>query len=300
MNEVTPLASLYTTQNDTGSTSTAAQRPVISLEFFPPKKQENIAKTKDLIAGLSEFNVAYMTVTYGAGGSTRSFTQEIATFIQQEIRARAICHVTCVNHSRGELRSLLSSLADVGIRDILALRGDAPTADNGFVPHPDGFSCARDLIHFIDKEYNFSICAAGYPETHREAVSAQADITYLRQKVDAGASVILTQLFFDPAVYFDFVIRCRAAGITIPIVPGVMPIRDYVQLQKFTSMCGATIPTSLQQKLEKIKDNRGAVIEFGTQYALALCQQLLAGGAPGIHLYTLNQSDQVFKILNAL
>jgi methylenetetrahydrofolate reductase (NADPH) len=293
MSRVT-LTQLY---KDSAETST----PVISLEFFPPKKAENLSKTKDLIADLAEFDVAYMTVTYGAGGSTRSFTQELAAFIHQKLKARALCHLTCVDHSREDLRTILKALEHEGIQDVLALRGDpAGGAQANFITHPDGFSCARDLIEFINTEFKFSICAAGYPEGHRDTISRNDDFKYLKEKVDKGAQVILTQLFFNPEVYFSFVQECRKVGIVVPIVPGVMPIRDYNQLKKFTDMCGATIPVSLHKKLEKIKDKPQAVVEFGTEYAIQMCRELLSGGAPGIHLYTLNQSDQVRQILNEI
>ena len=279
----------------------AEASPVFSLEFFPPKKAENLPKTKALIADLAEFNVAYMTVTYGAGGSTRACTQELAAYIHQKLKARAMCHLTCVDHARDELRAILRALEAEGIQDILALRGDpAGGAQTHFEPHPDGFSCARDLIRFINDEFRFSICAAGYPEGHRDTISVADDMRYLKEKVESGAQIILTQLFFDTEIYLQYVERCRAAGIIVPIVPGVMPIRDYGQLKKFTEMCGASIPVQLHKKLEKIKENPQAVIEFGTEYATQMCRELLAGGAPGIHFYTLNQSDQVRQILHEI
>ena len=286
-----PLKDLYLNAEKSNS-------PVFSLEFFPPKKAENLSKTKNLIADLAEFPVAYMTVTYGAGGSTRSFTKELASFIHQKLKKRAICHLTCVDHSADEISELLRSFQDLGISDVLALRGDPPAGvDAIFEAHPQGFSCARDLISFIHSKFPFSICAAGYPEGHRDSKSVDEDIMYLKQKVEAGAQVIITQLFFNPDVYFHYVERCKSVGITVPIVPGVMPVRDYHQLQRFTQMCGATIPESLQHKLEILKDDSEALINFGTEYATNLCRTLIAGGAPGIHLYTLNQSDQVRSIL---
>ena len=278
----------------------AVGRPVISLEFFPPKKAENLPKTRDLIRLLSEFPIDFMTVTYGAGGSTRSFTKDLAVYIHTVLKRRVVSHLTCVNHSKEELKALVQSLFQEGITDILALRGDAPAQIDEDASKVEAFTCARDLISFLKVQGARSICAAGYPEVHRDAASPEADLAYLKEKVDAGAEVILTQLFFDAKVYFDFVAQCRSIGILVPIMPGVMPIRDYHQLQKFTGLCGASIPASVREHLDKIKENPAQVIEYGTRHAIALCKELIAKGAPGIHLYTLNQSDQVLKILAAL
>lgn len=286
-----PLSSLYN-----------SEAPVFSLEFFPAKKAEALDSTKATIEKFTEFNIGYMTVTYGAGGSTRGNTLELTRFIHNQLKVRAVSHLTCVQHSREELFEIASSLQRDGITDILALRGDAPqsSVDGRFIAQDGGFECARDLIKFLKLEFpKNSILAAGYPESHREAVSFEADIAYLAEKVHSGAEIILTQLFFDTNMYFTFIERCKKAGINIPIVPGIMPIRDKAQLERFTSMCGSSIPLELREKLSEFSDPND-VIKFGTEYATQMSKELLKGGAPGIHLYTLNKSGQVCEVLKEL
>jgi methylenetetrahydrofolate reductase (NADPH) len=275
-------------------------RRVLSLEFFPPKQQVNVASALELMRGLSDYHPNYMTVTYHPGGGSRGRTREMVSYIHNRLGLPAVAHLTCVGHSKDEIDTILGELEQEGISMILALRGDPPKDQPDFVPHPDGFNNARDLISYISQRGGFSIAAAGYPETHRDAESPEGEIEYLKQKVAAGAEVVLTQLFFDRRYYFDFCERCEKAGIVVPIVPGVMPIANVSQLKRFTLMCGATIPSEIVGRLEKIQDDAAAVEQFGIDFAIELCSDLLAQGAPGLHLYTLNRPKQISALLEAL
>jgi methylenetetrahydrofolate reductase (NADPH) len=272
----------------------------ISFEFFPPKKEENLSKTQDLIRTLAVFEPAFMTVTYGAGGSTRSFTRDLTQFIQHTLQIPAVAHLTCVGHSQEQLAQVLKDLEQSGVGHILALRGDQPKGCEYEIAASDGFSCARDLLRFIHTQGNFSCAVAGYPETHRDASSAEADIAYLKEKVDAGAEVIFTQLFFEADLYFRFREKAEAAGIRIPIVPGIMPIANVDQVTRFTGLCGASIPKEVASVLETLRDDDEAVQKYGQEQALLLAQKLRAGGAPGLHLYTLNRAEQVRYVVGHL
>ena len=274
--------------------------PQISFEFFPPKRTDDLPGTRALMESLAARTPAFMTVTYGAGGGTRELTRDLVSFIARELKTPSVAHLTCVGHSAAEIDQILDSLHSGGVDMVLALRGDPPKDQSSFAPTPGGFRCARDLARHIHDRGGFSVAVAGYPETHPEAGSAAADIAYLREKQDAGAEVVITQLFFDPALYFSFVDQAREAGITIPIIPGIIPIGNVAQIERFTKMCGATIPAPLSAALNAIRNDAEAVHEYGVQQATEMCRALLAGGAPGLHFYTLNRSTQVEEILNRL
>ena len=273
------------------------ERPLFSFEFFPPKDDRGVDALFETVARLKALEPAFVSVTYGAGGSTREKTVTITQRIKSEAGIEAMAHLTCVGHSRDEIDQLLDEYEEAGIENIMALRGDPPRGDTEFVPHPQGFSHANELIAFIRQRKDFCIGGAGYPEVHPEAPSAEEDLGNLKRKIDAGADFVVTQLFFDERDYFDFVSRVRSRGVITPIVPGVMPITNTAQIKRFTQMCGATIPAPLLAKLEAVTGDADAVIDVGVEHATRQCRALLQGGAPGIHFYTLNRSLSTRKIL---
>lgn len=270
------------------------KKKVLSFEFFPPKSLESIGLTKDLMKRLDAFCPDFMTVTYGAGGGTREFTRDLVSFIKKDLTCAAVSHLTCVGHSENDLNAILDGLKSEGIGNILALRGDLHETS----ANQDFLKCARDLVHFIKKRDDFSLAVAGYPEVHKDALSFDDDLNYLKEKQDAGSSLIITQLFFDNKFYFEFVKQARVKGINIPIIPGIMPISNVKQLEKFTSLCGATIPEGLLKKLKSVEEDKVEVAKIGTEYAIKQSIDLIDGGAPGIHYYTLNKYNQISSILD--
>jgi methylenetetrahydrofolate reductase (NADPH) len=275
-------------------------RPVFSFEFFPPKTEEGERNLYDALAELKSLDPAYVSVTYGAGGSTRDKTIEIVSKIKQEYGLEAMAHFTCVNATVDELRSTLDEMVGVGIDNVLALRGDPPQGQEEWTKTEGGLEYSRQLVELIRDDYPFTIGAACFPETHIHATSAEDDLRHLKAKVDAGARFLITQLFFHNALYDDFVERARDIGIDVPIIPGILPITNIAQLKRITTMCGATIPEPLMQELDARAEKPEAVHDFGVAYATLQCAQLLANGAPGIHFYTLNRSPATRAILSAL
>jgi methylenetetrahydrofolate reductase (NADPH) len=274
--------------------------PCFSFEFFPPKTDEGLKNLLAALDDLAPLQPGFVSVTYGAGGSTRSQTLDLV----KAIRARgieAMAHVTCVGHGRDELGSLLEQLSSAKVENVLALRGDPPAGDRIFVPPAGGFAYASELVAFI-RERDFPFCVGGacYPEGHVETPSREDDLRHLKRKVDAGLDFIITQLFFDNAFYFDFVERARRVGINVPIVPGIMPLTNYEQVGRFTRMCGATVPMRLQLALERVRHDAQAVIQLGVAHAVVQCMELLQRGVPGIHFYTLNRSPASRMIVSAL
>lgn len=272
----------------------------ISFEFFPPKDQEGVDRLFATVADLAPFAPAYVSVTYGAGGSTRQLTVDLVGRIQREVGIDAMAHLTCVGASREELSSVLDQLESAGVQNVIALRGDPPKGATSFVTPPGGFGHASELAAFIKARGTFCIAGACYPEKHPEAESLEADLEKLKRKVDAGAEFLITQLFFDNADYFAFVERARAIGIRVPIVAGIMPVTNVSQIKRFTAMCGARMPSELMQKLEPVAADADAVGELGVEHAVRQCRELLAAGAPGIHFYTLNRSRATVEILKRL
>ena len=274
--------------------------PAYSFEFFPPKDDAGIANLFVTIKNLREIDPSFVSVTYGAGGSTRRKTIEITKTIKQATGIEAMAHLTCVGHSSAEIATILDEIEAAGIENVMTLRGDPPRGQTDFVPHPEGFPHANELVRFIRAHKNFCLGVAGYPEGHPEAPSKEIDLVNLKRKVDAGAEFIITQLFFDNRHYFDFIARARPAGIDLPIIPGIMPITDLAQIKRFTQLCGAEIPSSLLAELEAVDGNKDAVAEVGIRYGIKQCLELLQNGAPGIHFYTLNKSLSTRTILESL
>lgn len=274
--------------------------PAISFEFFPPKDQAGVDRLFATVAELAPFAPAYVSVTYGAGGSTRQLTVELVGRIQRDVGIEAMAHLTCVGAPQSELAAVLDQLQQAGVSNVIALRGDPPKGSTTFVTHEGGFSNASQLAAFVKQRGGFCIAGACYPEKHPEAVSLDTDLAHLKRKVDAGAEFLITQLFFDNADYFAFVERARSVGIKVPIIAGIMPITNVSQIKRFTAMCGAGMPAALLQKLEPIAADAEAVHDVGVEYATAQCRELLGRGVPGIHFYTLNRSKATVEILRRL
>ncbi|MGI8550816.1 MAG: methylenetetrahydrofolate reductase [NAD(P)H] [Dehalococcoidia bacterium] len=274
--------------------------PSFSFEFFPPKTDEELLTLEQTVAALRPLAPNFVSVTYGAGGSTRSRTLELASRIKNDTGIEAMAHLTCVGHSREELREILLRLQEAGVENIMALRGDPPAGQEGFQTASDGLSHGTDLIGFIGEQgFDFCVGGAAYPEGHIESGDARDDLAYLAQKVESGACFFITQIFFDNAFYFDFTERARRAGIRAPIIAGIMPITNADQIRRFTQRCGATIPARLSNALDRCQTAR-EVRELGVSWAVQQCQDLLERGAPGIHFYTLNRSLATRRIMQAI
>jgi methylenetetrahydrofolate reductase (NADPH) len=276
-----------------------ADRPLFSFEFFPPKDDAAAAQLIETVTHLRELKPDFVTVTYGAGGSTRHRTLELVARIKNELGIETAAHLTCVGHSKAEIRAVLQELSDRGIENIIALRGDPPRGEVSFKPHPDGYRYANELAQEVAR-MGFCFGVAGYPEKHPEAPSLEIDLENLMRKVDVGASFVTTQLFFHNGHYFDFVTKSRAKGIRVPIIPGIMPITNFAQIQRFTALCGATLPKGLESELASVQADGEAVTRIGIRHAAHQCEELLHKGAPGIHFYTLNKSRASREILQHL
>ncbi len=276
-------------------------KPCFSFEFFPPKTDEGVKNLLRALEELAPLEPGFVSVTYGAGGSTRDRTLELVERIKGASGIEAMAHLTCVGHTKDELREVLERLVAAKIENVLALRGDPPLGETTFTPAAGGFAHASELVEFI-QQLDLGLCvgSAAYPEGHVETSSRDSDLLNLKRKVDAGCDFVITQLFFDNAFYFDFVERARRAGINIPIVPGIMPITNYEQLHRFVRLCGATVPMRLALQLERVKDNPEAIMQLGVAHATVQCVELLARGVPGIHFYTLNKSPATRMIVSAL
>jgi methylenetetrahydrofolate reductase (NADPH) len=277
--------------------------PVFSFEFFPPKTEEGTRQLFETLDGLKALLPAYVSVTWGAGGGARNTAFDLVKRLRNETDIETMAHLTCVGASRDEIASILDDFARVGVTSLLALRGDPPRGESSFVPHPDGFRHATELVRLVRSEptrWPFCVGVAGYPEGHVETRDLALDLGHLATKVAAGADFVVTQLFFDNAHYVSFVERARAAGIQVPIVPGIMPFTNVEQIERITSSCGATIPSALKAAMRARADDPGAARELGVAYASLQCEALLRYGAPGIHFYTLNRSPSTRAILSAL
>lgn len=277
-------------------------RPVISFEFFPPKTDEGErALLEKTIPALLQAKPDYCSVTYGAGGSTRTKTLMIVDSIQRHHGLTAVAHLTCVCATREEIRALLGQIRELGVRNVLALRGDPPGGGE-FNLTPGGFEYSSDLVRFIREQDGFCVGVAGFPEGHIACKEGKhIDWGHLKTKIDAGADFVITQLFFDNSDYYEFREHMgRKHGVKIPLVPGIVPILSASQIKRFTAMCGARIPPPLAVKLDLLGDNDQAVAEFGIEYATKQCEDLLRNGAPGIHFYTLNKAPSTVGIVKNL
>jgi methylenetetrahydrofolate reductase (NADPH) len=277
-----------------------SDEPVFSFEFFPPKTPEGEITLRETLATLGDLNPSFVSVTYGAGGTTRARTVEITKWIKQDLGIEAMAHLSCVGESVERLREILDEIGEAGIENVLALRGDPPRGETEWKPHPGGLLYSTELATLIAEDYGYSIGAACFPEVHPEAKDLASDLRFLKEKVAAGARFLVTQLFFDNELYFDFVREARAVGIDVPIVAGIMPITNFKQITTITGMCGATIPPGVMAELERRADDPDAVLQFGVAYAAQQCADLLRRGAPGIHFYTLNRSPATRAILSSL
>lgn len=275
--------------------------PHFSFEFFPPKTDQGEATLFETIRRISDLHPAFVSVTCGAGGSTRGKTVEWTSRIKRDLNLEAVAHLTCLGLQRQELLGTISEIEAAGIDNILALRGDPPANDPNFQPPPGSCQYASDLIALVRETYpGACVIGAAYPEGHVHAPSKEEDLRRLKEKVDAGLDVVITQLFFDNRHYFEFLERAGTAGIGVPIIPGIMPVTNVDQVERFTKMCGATIPDSLRVQLDRVKSDPQEVIATGVEHAVRQCRELLAHGTPGIHFYTLNRSPATRLILQGL
>jgi len=278
----------------------SAGKPTISFEFFPPKDDRGFDDLFRTIEALQPLSPSYVSVTYGAGGGTRRKTVELVQRIKHEIGIESMAHLTCVGSTRDEIASVLDSLRDSGMENVLPLRGDPPKGETEFNVTPGGFRYASELVEFIRPNYSFCLAGACYPEKHPEAPSSDTDLDSLKRKVDAGLDFLITQLFFDNEDFLRFRDRAVAAGVKIPILAGIMPIRNVKQIKRFTGMCGAALPPQLLSKIEGVEDDADAVAQIGVNHAVRQCERLLAEAAAGIHFYTLNRSTATRAIFQEI
>jgi methylenetetrahydrofolate reductase (NADPH) len=271
---------------------------VLSIEFWPPKTELGERNLFAELERLRKLNPAFCSMTYGAGGSTRDKTVELVCRIEREFGLDMMCHLTVVGQSRAEVRAVLDRLRANDVHNIIALGGD-PAPGTEWAPHADGFRYAHELVSEALREDGgdwFSVAVAGFPEVHPRATSRESDLRYLKAKVDAGAAVVITQLFFDNDDFYRFVDDARRIGIEVPIVPGMLPIRCAAQARRFTAMCGARIPAKLDALLATVEDDDAAAVQLGIDYTTEQCEQLLRFGVPGFHFYSLNRADALLEI----
>ena len=274
--------------------------PTISFEFFPPRGADGIPGVLDTVMELTAYCPDFISVTYGAGGSTRHFSEEITLKAKQSAGVEVMAHLTCVGQTVEELDDVLQRLDDGGIENVIALRGDPPRGEQEFTATEGGFSHASDLVSHIKANYDFGIAAACYPEGHTESTSLEQDLEYAKLKVDNGADFLITQLFFENSDYFDFADRAAAAGINVPVVPGILPVLSGPQIRRFTALCGSRIPPALDAELHRLGDNDEAVRELGIEQATRQVAELWDAGVAGVHFYVLNRSYSVSRILDQL
>ncbi len=276
------------------------QSKTFSFEFFPPKDEISAVDFGINVGQLMKLNPSFVTVTYGAGGSTQERTFALVNYLQNKIGLTCMAHYTCVNATREKVGHDLKYLEDMGIKNLMLLRGDPPKGMNSFVAPEDGFQYASELIAFAHSRFGFCNAAACYVDKHPEAYSLEEDIRHLKEKVDAGADFLITQLFFENSNYFRFVELARKGGINCRIIPGIIPITAFKQIERFTQMSGAEIPNKLIELLDKNKNNPEVTYNLGIEFSINQCRELIANGAPGLHFYTLNKSRAAVEIFERL
>ncbi len=280
----------------------AQKRQTISIEFSPPRSEEagrQILRTAEILK--EKIAPDFVSITYGAGGSTRERTEEYARLLRNSFGFDVVAHLTCVGSSKDELRTIIREYRDSGLSNIMALRGDPPKGQSDFRPHPKGCAYANELVELIrDEEPAFCIGVAGYPETHPEAPSPEVDLAKLKNKVDAGASFITTQLFYDNSHFFSFLSRCRAAGITVPIIPGLMPALSLEQVIRFGRMNGSSVPVELEDLLKATGEDPEAQRRAGIEWTFRQAKELLEQGVSALHLYIMNRSDSALQLVDRL
>ncbi|MAQ89272.1 MAG: methylenetetrahydrofolate reductase [NAD(P)H] [Rhodopirellula sp.] len=272
----------------------------LSFELFPPKTEQGDAALMRHMEVLMQFSPDYITCTYGAGGSTQTKTMDVITAVKTAFDVPVASHLTCVGSTADDLRSYLEEASRKEVDFLVALRGDPPQGDSKFQAVEGGFSYANELVEFIRAEFpQFGMAVAGYPEVHQEALSAESDLENLKRKVDAGADIVITQLFYDNTDYFDFCDRCETAGIEVPIVPGILPVTNLAQIQRITSLCGSKLPDQFVQRLSQKEDDADWQFEVGVEFAAAQVKELIDQGAAGVHFYVLNKSQATLRVLEA-
>lgn len=277
-----------------------SNRPVFSVEFFPPKTGEGRIQLMETARTLSSLELDFVSVTYGAGGSNRDGTVDITTALKDEVGLEVMAHLSCVGETKEGLAATLDRLAETGIENIFALRGDPPRGETNFVQPEGGLGSSAELAAFIKENYDFAVGGACFPEVHPEAPDLDTDLNYLKQKVDAGAEFLVTQLFFDNSAYFKFVDAAREKGIDVPILAGIIPVTGYAHTKRICDLCDATIPAHLEQAMLAAEGDAEAEFNLGVAYAAQQCAELLAAGAPGIHFYALNKAPATRAVLGAL
>lgn len=272
-----------------------------SVEFFPPKTPEGVERLfAETVERLKVYKPAFFSMTYGAAGSTRDLTLDLVDRLKNRSRVEVMCHLNIIGQSKEETRENLRRLKGMGIYNLLALRGDPPRDQPNFKPHPEGLSTSVELIEEAHKDPRFSIAVTGFPEVHPEALDRASDIAYLKRKIDSGGCVVITQLFFDNAFFFEFLEHVRKAGIHVPVIPGILPILSVPQVRRFASLAAAKIPPRIDQELSKYNQDDEGATRFGIELSTRMCEELLKGGVPGLHFYSLNRPRSVEEILKNL
>lgn len=277
-----------------------AQERTFSFEFFPPKDEISAVDFGINVGQLMRLNPSFVTVTYGAGGSSQDRTFALVDYLQNKIGLTTVAHYTCVNSNRQKIENDMNELTAMGIKNLMLLRGDPPNGEKRFKKVDDGFQYASELINYVNENWDFCIAGASYIEKHPEAISLEEDLLNLKEKVNCGAEFLITQLFFNNDIYFDFIEKVKAVGIDERIVPGIIPITNFKQIERFTKMSGTKIPAELVVQMEEYKDNPKKTYQIGIDYTINQCKELLEKGAPGIHFYTLNKSRAAIEIFESL